>query len=55
MEELNKSSPGPKGENNNFLELVESNTDNGRKTNVRLQNNSEATGELNVLDVAIAV
>lgn len=53
MEELNKSSPGPKGENNNFLELVESNTDNGRKTNVQLQNNSEATGELNVLDSSI--
>jgi len=49
VDELKKSSPGPKGENNNFLELVERNTDNGRKTNVQLQNNSEATGELKVL------
>lgn len=49
MEELNKSSPGPKGENNNFLELVKRNTANGRKTNFQLQNNSEATEELNIL------
>lgn len=49
MEELNKSSPGPEGENNNFSELVERNTANGRKTNFQLQNNSETIEELNIL------
>lgn len=45
VEELNKSSPGPEGENNNFSELVERNTANGRKTNFQLQNNNSETIE----------